>query len=358
MRIRAWAMIGLFSMLQILALMFPHTNRLLDFYGSPMVIEFELGMLVALLYLSQVRIPTSVILLAVAVSAAIVGLGVHNGASKGVERTLYWGVAGVGLLITCVFVERQWSWPRINILRRLGDASYAMYVSGIFSLSLVTHILQKLQLAPITGRNGALLLLMTGVIAGGFILHHLIEEPLADFLSHQLLPSTNTRLGSGTTAAAPQTGPKLQPQPAHASGIIASLPDAMWGIVAAFAAILGGEVIANEPGAHKFFRIVFIVCVLLIGVRGRFLVAMLLGFGLDLAVELSVGGPLIDYVNPTAAPYWRLAIGLMLFATSFLVVWLYSASNSAEKFMGKLSLGGAKPLSAPTSQLPSSKIKN
>lgn len=42
MAVRVWAMIGLFSMLQTLALTFPHTNRLLDFYGSPMVIEFEL----------------------------------------------------------------------------------------------------------------------------------------------------------------------------------------------------------------------------------------------------------------------------------------------------------------------------
>lgn len=83
----------------------------------------------------------------------------------------------------------------------------------------------------------------------------------------------------------------------------------------------------------------FLVCVVLIGTRRKFLMGVFLGFALDLAVELSMSSPLIDYVNSTAAPYWHLAVGLVLFGTSFLVVWLNS-----EKFKGKSSrTGGDNP---------------
>jgi exopolysaccharide production protein ExoZ len=190
MTTRIGAMIALFSMVQILALMFPNENRFLDFYGFPIAIDFEVGMLVAVLYLSDVQIPATGLLLALAASAALVALGTHLGVAKGASRTVYWGTSAAGILMASVFVERRWGWPRIEILSRLGDASYAVYLSGIFSLSLVSHALQKLQLIPQVGRGTALMLFMAAAFAGGFVVHNLIEMPLTTFLTRRFARNT------------------------------------------------------------------------------------------------------------------------------------------------------------------------
>jgi exopolysaccharide production protein ExoZ len=205
MTTRIAAMIALFSMVQILALMFPNENRFLDFYGFPIAIDFEVGMLVAVLYLSDVQIPAAGLLLALAGSVALIAIGTHLGVAKGANRTVYWGTSAAGILIASVFVERQWGWPRIEILSRLGDASYAIYLSGIFSLSLASHALQKLHLVPHVSRNAAMLLFMGAAFAGGFVVHRLIEMPLIAFLKRRFAAKTGGAKGLSVGPSRPAT---------------------------------------------------------------------------------------------------------------------------------------------------------
>jgi exopolysaccharide production protein ExoZ len=182
MTTRVAAMIALFSAVQVLALLAPHTSRFIDFYGSPIEIDFELGMIVALTYMSVNRLPLSVILIALAVSVILIAIGVHLGVAKGSDRTIYWGLSSVGLLTACIFIERQWGWPSIRLLSRLGDASYATYISGIFSLSLATLVLERTNFVSFGGRSTGLILLVASAFAGGVITHHGIEKPLAALL--------------------------------------------------------------------------------------------------------------------------------------------------------------------------------
>jgi exopolysaccharide production protein ExoZ len=222
MTARVGAMIALFSMVQILALMFPNENRFLDFYGFPIAIDFEVGMVVAVLYLSDVQIPAAGLLLALAGSVALIALGTHLGVAKGANRTLFWGTSAAGILIASVFVERQWGWPRIEILSRLGDASYAVYLSGIFSLSLVSHALQKLHLVSQVGRNAALLLLIGAAFAGGFVVHRQIEMPLTSFLTRRFAKGSwerRARRSSGTHGFVPSAPTQRGAALKHLQGV-------------------------------------------------------------------------------------------------------------------------------------------
>src|SRR5215831_12579610 len=129
--------------LVLLWLLVPGTNRLVHFYGAPVVLDFVLGMFVAWLFLEE-YVPFTVIMVVFLAGAAIFTAGVLGHVAGGDNRTLYWGMAGAALVFTCVMIEKQWGWPNAGLLRNLGDASYSVFVSHLFALALATNVLGKL----------------------------------------------------------------------------------------------------------------------------------------------------------------------------------------------------------------------
>ena len=123
--------------LVVLRWQFFGANPLLDFYGAPVVLDFVLGMLVAWIYLERRSVPIATLAVILAASAAVFAAGVLAGIGGGEQRVLYWGLADTGILFSALFIEKEWGWWNPSVFAQLGDASFATYLSNLFTLALV-----------------------------------------------------------------------------------------------------------------------------------------------------------------------------------------------------------------------------
>jgi peptidoglycan/LPS O-acetylase OafA/YrhL len=180
--VQVGAMVAMLASLIALRSAFPHESRYLDFYGAPVVADCIIGLVVVLIYHNVKRMPAPFLVLAACTGAVIVALGMASGVSAGHDRVLYWGMAGGLFLLVCLYVERQGRWLRSPLLRRLGGASFSIFLSGNFTLTMIATALQHSHAASVIGRSGASVLLMVGAIAGGIVLHELVEIPLLQLL--------------------------------------------------------------------------------------------------------------------------------------------------------------------------------
>jgi exopolysaccharide production protein ExoZ len=174
--------------------LYPGLNPLLDFYGAPIGLEFVLGMLVGWAYVSHLRIGRSGILLILAASAFVFGLGLLHNTGEDSQRVVYWGFGDAGLLLAFLSIEGLWGWPNLPILNYLGDASYAVYVTGLFSLALVGKLAQAAHLWPLLGPMGTRILLIASALAIGYVVHIALEQPLQRLTTALLIrPRTASR---------------------------------------------------------------------------------------------------------------------------------------------------------------------
>ncbi len=156
--------------LVILRWQFFGANPLLDFYGAPVVLDFVLGMLVAWIYLERRSVPIATLAVILAASAAVFAAGVLAGIGGGEQRVLYWGLADTGILFSALFVEKEWGWWNPSAFAQLGDASFATYLSNLFTLALVAKAVQFTGLFPLLGRAGTQLLLVDAALIVGVLL--------------------------------------------------------------------------------------------------------------------------------------------------------------------------------------------
>ncbi|WP_291845950.1 acyltransferase [Bradyrhizobium sp.] len=169
------------SILVVLKVLFGDRSHLLNFYGSTVVLDFVLGMVVAWLFLTRYESPW-IIVAVLLVGASMFAMGVLRGVSEGSERALYWGGADAAFLFACVSVEKRWGWPKVRFLSRLGDASYSVFVSHLFTLALVASLLRALRAFPMLGVSGARVVFLAAAWTVGLVVYVAIERPLMRYL--------------------------------------------------------------------------------------------------------------------------------------------------------------------------------
>ena len=64
------------------------------------------------------------------------------------------------------------------MLTQLGDASFAIYLSNLFTLAIVAKALQTTGLFPLLGLAASQILLVASALAAGGAIHVLVERPL------------------------------------------------------------------------------------------------------------------------------------------------------------------------------------
>lgn len=163
------------------------TNHLLNFYGSTVSLDFVFGMIVAWLFLARNESPWIIAAVLIA-GVSIFAMGVLKHVSDGSDRAFYWGVADAAFLFVCVSIEKRWGWPKWRLLSRLGDASYSVFVSHLFTLALVTSILRALRIFPMLGVSGARVVFLAAAWVAGMAVYAAIERPLMRYLERRRGP--------------------------------------------------------------------------------------------------------------------------------------------------------------------------
>lgn len=101
-------------------------------------------------------------------------------------RPIQWGVPAFALVAGLVMVEDDGGLPRIGWLKRLGDASYSIYLTHVVFTGVLTHFINSGTLAYVA-------VAVAGSLALGLACHYLLEKPLIALFRHKrraALPST------------------------------------------------------------------------------------------------------------------------------------------------------------------------
>jgi exopolysaccharide production protein ExoZ len=160
----------------------------LDFYGNPIVLEFVLGMFVAAVYLRR-KLSPATLAVALAIAAALLWASLENGVLARHDyddrRLIYWGLPAAGLVLVSVFIEKQYGWPRIALLRHLGDASYSIYLSHFFTIGVLSKAFDTLSLVPLIGYGATYVLFVIGSLVVGSASYAMLERPILSLLSRR-----------------------------------------------------------------------------------------------------------------------------------------------------------------------------
>jgi len=109
-------------------------SAIAHFFADSIVFEFVLGMLLAFAWKRGFRLPSTIGWLILIIATALLF------AHLPVIRILQYGVPSLFVVMACLFINiKEW---RFGIL--LGDASYALYLSHIFTLGMLRKVLPPL----------------------------------------------------------------------------------------------------------------------------------------------------------------------------------------------------------------------
>lgn len=147
----------------------------LHFYTSPILLEFAAGVLIGAFYASGRSVP-----FAVAAGAVLAGLlGFYMAPAYTPHREIVWGIPAALILLGAVYLERLGFVGKIKALKVFGDASYAFYLTHIFSIAIVGILWNVLALwTPSFGGVAFVIVAFGASSLVAIIVHLYVEKPL------------------------------------------------------------------------------------------------------------------------------------------------------------------------------------
>lgn len=96
-------------------------------------------------------------------------------------RLFFWGIPSAVLLVAVLAVDDHALW-RSRLLRGVGDASYAIYLTHDFAISAVRVVIEKLHFSGNSAVVVGIMLSLAVASIGGYLVHRLLEKPMTDWL--------------------------------------------------------------------------------------------------------------------------------------------------------------------------------
>jgi exopolysaccharide production protein ExoZ len=146
-------------------------NAIFAAYTSPIITEFFQGMLIALIHQRR-SLAACWMALPVGIAALFLFGNLHA------PRLLIWGLPSTLILIGCLALEDAKKMPSWPMFKRLGDASYSIYLSHMFVLQIRLLLWWKV---PVKGWLQFLVFTPTAVVGCAFIgivIYRFVEQPL------------------------------------------------------------------------------------------------------------------------------------------------------------------------------------
>jgi exopolysaccharide production protein ExoZ len=149
----------------------------LDFWGNPIVLEFLFGMLLAkvvIKYGAAINIKLSLLV--------SVLMGLFSYVFFGANSSLLVGLSAAILVFWVIVINLKTKPINVPVLKLMGDASYSLYLSHIFVLSIVKTVCKKLPFEHAVNGLAFIILSFFLSIMVGIFSYKLIEKPIIRYL--------------------------------------------------------------------------------------------------------------------------------------------------------------------------------
>ena len=169
---------------------------------SPLLLEFLMGCLVALLYKGGVGVSMRQALLLVFIATAMLLVHLSIG-PIGLGRIVMWGVPAAFMIAGLVYLEKHGAIRVPRLLVQLGNSSYSLYLSHLFTINLIGVLWVK-----IIGGGFAFYIMVAFVasILIGHLSYVVMEKPITKSLTDWYHGRKRQVLGN--EAVITDTGPR------------------------------------------------------------------------------------------------------------------------------------------------------
>jgi exopolysaccharide production protein ExoZ len=176
--------------LVIFGLAFGHSLQIyLTHFTNPLVLEFLMGTWIALAFRHQIFIERKFVIPLIVVGACLIYFSPSNGAQN-LFRVSTWGL-GSAAIVAGAALGRINSISPWNPLVLVGEASYSIYLTHWFVLITPPAFISN-TIPPAGHPFLYAIVIMTAVLAVGFLTYYLVERPLTRAL-HSYLPKHEER---------------------------------------------------------------------------------------------------------------------------------------------------------------------
>ena len=164
--------------------LWPGLPAALAFWADPIVLEFVLGMMLALAYRRGVRLPASVSA-ALLIAAFALILAYNEWATALAPRWCGFGVTGAMAVAALTLAKRDIA---IGWIDRVGDASYALYLGHPVIVAVARTLAVKGYIDPAAMPWVYLCAIVAVSIGASLLLHRLVEVRLTGWARRLLAP--------------------------------------------------------------------------------------------------------------------------------------------------------------------------
>jgi len=172
---------GTLIVLSLLALAKTKNWMPLGALTDPLLVEFIFGMLIGLATLNRKFLPNRVaLILLFGAIVAFVLFGNYAQSYDGLPRFVFWGVPAAAVVYACLSMDWLFSGTHARSFRRLGDASYSIYLFHTFTLPVVGIAWNHFRWVGIVSAFAAVAICMVFSIVAGLAIHRYIETPLTN----------------------------------------------------------------------------------------------------------------------------------------------------------------------------------
>jgi len=175
-----WVTGILFSIVLVVGLNLPNHDTLLSFYSQPRIFEFWIGMVIARVFVgTSTSMPATVAYALIALGFVLRLPPLPNVL---VNTATY--IAGPALcVIGAIYAERRGAMPNLPFLELLGDASYSIYLTHIFTDGVARTIWHRLPVGTGPAAGIAFAVFSTvSVIGVALLSYRYIEKPTLRWL--------------------------------------------------------------------------------------------------------------------------------------------------------------------------------
>lgn len=185
----------------LLDLWFPWAKPL-DFVFAPIVMEFMLGIAVALLVDRGVHRFHGALLLGAVIWLAVGTLflrpvlfaprAAHWGVDVAISRTfglhlICWGIPAAVLIYEVIVLEIRQQWIMPRVLQYLGNASFSIYLWHFVVFTAVAEIFARLGWVSVASSTALTALMIAIALGVALLSYHLLEKPLLKLLGLRFL---------------------------------------------------------------------------------------------------------------------------------------------------------------------------
>ena len=187
----------------VVGLIFAPTTPVARFYTAPVILEFAAGMLLGagLGRLPQGR--RAALAAAIAGAFALVLMLIAPALWPEIDRAVAAGLPALVIVAAALVLEKSGhvaTWP---LARRIGDASYSIYLTHFFITAAVTKLAAKLGITGLPALAGLMLVAFALVILVGLAVHQWVETPLTRLFKPGASHWSRLRASSATAKLAP-----------------------------------------------------------------------------------------------------------------------------------------------------------